>query len=202
MIDKKRRAFRLALWVLGVCVGTGALAATDQEAVPTVSEDSIRTAAPSPIIGAIGDDQPTQVKLRRDLPNGSTSIQAAPKSERQPSPPASRQTDVPTSAGKQKPRADPFSTAESMRRLAAGQNQLPVGPTEIPAIRLKGLAGDGIHPSLALVEFEGAGVLVVRAGDVVSLAAKGHLLVVEVLEITSQGIRVRLNNMRQDMFIR
>lgn len=76
------------------------------------------------------------------------------------------------------------------------------GIQKLPIMRLKGFVTKNRKNATALLDVEGAGVYMVSKGDQIGLHAIGLNTVLEVMEVTSQGVKVRAGQINQLIVVR
>jgi hypothetical protein len=101
---------------------------------------------------------------------------------------------------------DPFGTTERMRDraadLAGAPRFVPNGSSAIPKLSLRGYVEPKGKPPAALIEIEGQGVYVVRAGDTIGIAILGKSSVLKVQAIEASSARVEAGSLGQVIVVR
>jgi hypothetical protein len=99
-------------------------------------------------------------------------------------------------------RTDPFQLSALMQQKvfqAQGGVQFVAQPgARTPAMKLKGL----LNKTLALIEIEGAGVHLVRAGDTLSLNKTGENLVIKIEKVDTLSLNVKVGTLEEMIVVR
>jgi hypothetical protein len=99
---------------------------------------------------------------------------------------------------------DPFSTPSKFVQKADAENPhfVPGGTAQVPKLSLRGYAEPRNKPAVALIEVEGQGVYVVRAGDTIGLTLLGRTSVLKVQAIEAASVRVEAGSLGQVIVVR
>ena len=102
---------------------------------------------------------------------------------------------------------DPFAASDRMRDEAEGEDDgpqfLPSKNYEtVPVLRLKAFIEDRQEAPIALIEVQGHGTYLVRAGDAISLQFGGRNVVLQVEEITNLSVLVQVGTLGQVIVVR
>ncbi len=105
-------------------------------------------------------------------------------------------------------RRDPFATTEKMRARAERRDE--PGPAFVPTaaqapvphLVLRGYVEPRGRPAAALLEVDGQGVYVVRAGDTIGITLSGRNTVLRVVAVEAQGARIEAGSYGQVIVIR
>jgi len=107
---------------------------------------------------------------------------------------------------------DPFTTSTKMYGEMARQSGIGGGNSngfipgyggqKLPIMRLKGFVTKNRKKATALLDVEGAGVYMVSKGDQIGLHAIGQNTVLEVMEVNSNGVKVRAGQINQVIVVR
>jgi len=102
---------------------------------------------------------------------------------------------------------DPFAVSELMlteaQRQGTGPQFFPSqDPEAVPVLRLKAFIEGHEEQPIALLEVQGHGVYLVRAGDVISLQSGGRNTVLKVQEITNLSVLVQIGTLGQVIVVR
>jgi len=104
---------------------------------------------------------------------------------------------------------DPFSTSDKMHAYVGQQVNNPYGgfipsygAQKLPQMRLKGFVTKKRKKATALLDVKGAGVYMVSKGDQIGLHAIGMNTVLEIVDVTSNGVKVRSGQINQVIVVR
>jgi hypothetical protein len=99
---------------------------------------------------------------------------------------------------------DPFSTPGKFVQKADAENPhfVPGATAQVPKLSLRGYAEPRNKPPVALIEVEGQGVYVVRAGDTIGLTLLGRTSVLKVQAIEASSVRVEAGSLGQVIVVR
>lgn len=107
---------------------------------------------------------------------------------------------------------DPFAASPKMHAASGrkgqqgnpyGQFTPAYGPQQVPTMRLKGfVTKKGRNKATALLEIKGAGVYMVSKGDRVGLHSIGLNTILEIVDINSNGVKVRTGQINQVIIVR
>lgn len=107
---------------------------------------------------------------------------------------------------------DPFTTSNKMHtqmhqqagmKNGSSNGFLPgYGAANLPKMHLKGFVTKSKNKATAILDIEGAGVYMVSKGDQIGLHAIGQNTVLEVMEVTSHGVKVRSGQINQVIVVR
>lgn len=109
------------------------------------------------------------------------------------------------------PGRDPFTTSESMyqemgRQSVSGPGRSFVpsqGMENVPKMKLRGYINDNPkRGATALLDVEGAGIFLVKAGDEIGLQAIGRNQVLKVMKVEAQRVEVQAGQINQVIIVR
>lgn len=119
---------------------------------------------------------------------------------------------MPSNNNRLPPKRDPFTTSNKMHiqmQQQAGLKNggvngfLPgYGTANLPKMRLKGFVTKTKNKATAILDIEGAGVYMVSKGDQIGLHAIGQNTVLEIMEVSSHGVKVRSGQINQVIVVR
>ncbi len=99
---------------------------------------------------------------------------------------------------------DPFSTPNKFVQKADAENPhfVPGATAQVPKLSLRGYAEPRGKAPVALIEVEGQGVYVVRAGDTIGVTVLGRTSVLKVQAIEASSVRVEAGSLGQVIVVR
>jgi hypothetical protein len=106
---------------------------------------------------------------------------------------------------------DPFTTSDIMYQemgrqsvSGAGRGFVPsLGMDNVPKMKLRGYINDNPkRGATALLEVEGAGIFLVKAGEEIGLQAIGRNQVLKVIKVEAQRVEVQAGQINQVIIVR
>ena len=211
----KNRAVSLISRMVGACflVLAGAFMLAAQESQPdaragvTSGKDLSTKSVPADGRKPAGQVLPVSPDGTGDTRQPAQSTGKSPTSPQPPKPVSkpSDQSEPPTKQKKQavRLRRDPFSTTDTMWKIAEQSNIKQSGPFKegpnprpamisIPSLQLRGLADDGVQPAVALVEVQGGNVFVIRKGNTLSVPSGDSMIRFKILDISKFGVQIEV----------
>jgi len=103
-------------------------------------------------------------------------------------------------------RRDPFGTTDPMEDAARRQQAMTGAASRagLPEMMLRGYvrAADDAKPALALLDIEGTGVVLIRAGDELTVRRDNGTLTLKIIEIGRMAARIEIEPLKEKVIVR